>query len=129
MQYELLMPPLTIADLQQTCYQRSFSAGWWDDYIAMPQQYRKYFLASRYALIQSEAIEAFEALRKDKMDDHLPHRKAEEVELADLLIRVFDYAGAMRFDLSAAIVEKLAYNAQRHDHTREARAQEGGKKL
>lgn len=120
---------LTINELQHVCHSRSHNAGWWDDYIAMPQQYRKYFLASRYALIQSEGNEAFEGLRKNKMDDHLPHRKSEEVELADLVIRIMDYAGAMQFDLGAAIAEKLAYNDQRHDHTLEARAAEGGKKL
>lgn len=120
---------LTIAELQHVCHQRSHAAGWWDDYIAMPERFRKYFLASRYALIQSEATEAFEGLRKSRMDDHLPRRKSEEVELADLLIRVFDYAGAMQFDLAGAIAEKLAYNAQRHDHTLEAREAEGGKKL
>ena len=120
---------LTVAELQSVCHQRSHAAGWWDDYIAMPERFRKYFLASRYALIHSEATEAFEGLRKTRMDDHLPRRKGEEVELADLLIRVFDYAGAMQFDLAGAIAEKLAYNAQRHDHTLEARAAEGGKKL
>ena len=102
---------LTVAELQHVCHLRSHKAGWWDDYIAMPQQYRKYFLASRYALIHSEGSEAFEGLRKDKMDDHLPHRKSEEVELADLVIRIMDYAGAMQFDLGAAIAEKLAGRA------------------
>lgn len=102
---------LTVAELQTVCHQRSHAAGWWDDYIAMPDRFRKYFLASRYALIHSEATEAFEGLRKTRMDDHLPRRKGEEVELADLLIRVFDYAGAMRFDLAGAIAEKLAGRA------------------
>lgn len=120
---------LSLAELQTVCHQRSHNAGWWDDYLSMPPQYRKYFLASRYALIQSEATEAFEGLRKNKQDDHLPKRKSEEVELADLMIRVLDYAGAMKFDLIGAIIEKLAYNQQRHDHTREARNAEGGKSL
>lgn len=120
---------LTINELQHVCHQRSHNAGWWDDYIAMPEKYRKYFLASRYALFHSEATEGFEGLRRNASDDHLPHRKSEEVELADLVIRIMDYAGAMQFDLAGAIAEKLAYNIQRHDHTAEARAAEGGKKL
>lgn len=107
---------LTVAELQAVCHQRSHAAGWWDDYIAMPERFRKYFLASRYALIHSEATEAFEGLRKTRMDDHLPRRKGEEVELADLLIRVFDYAGAMRFDLAGAIAEKLAGRAGEGRH-------------
>lgn len=120
---------LTIGELQAICHQRSHNAGWWDDYIAMPKQYQKYFLASRYTLIHSEGSEAFEGLRKGKMDEHLPCRRNEEVELADMVIRIMDYAGGMGFDLAGAIAEKLVYNAQRHDHTREARNAEGGKTL
>lgn len=62
------------------------------------------------------------------MDDHLPHRKMAEVELADALIRIFDYAAAHGYDLDGAVQEKLAYNAVRRDHTYEAREAAGGKK-
>ena len=51
-----------------------------------------------------------------------------EVELADVLIRVFDYAGAFGYDLDGAVSEKLVYNAQRPDHKAEARLRAGGKK-
>lgn len=120
---------LTITELQQICHQRSRSAGWWDDYLTMPDQYRKYFLSSRYALIHSEVTEALEGLRRGAPDSHLPARPAEEVELADTIIRIMDYAGAMNMDLIGAIVEKLRYNASRLDHTAEARAAQGGKAL
>jgi len=79
-------------------------------------------------LIVSELAEAMEGERKDLMDDHLPHRKMAEVELADTLIRIFDYAGAFGYDLDGAVREKLAYNAKRDDHKREARLTAGGKK-
>lgn len=82
----------------------------------------------RFALMHSELSEAFEGERKDLMDSHLPHRKAVEVELADLLIRVFDYAGEHKLDLGGALVEKLAYNRIREDHTKEARVGPNGKK-
>lgn len=36
-------------------------------------------------------------------------------------------AGAMNYDLGAAITEKLAFNATRPDHKPEARAAENGK--
>ena len=32
-------------------------------------------------------------MRKDLKDDHLPERSMEEVELADTVIRIMDYAG------------------------------------
>lgn len=79
-------------------------------------------------LIVSEISEAMEGERKGLMDDKLPHRLMAEVELADALIRVFDYAGAFGYDLEAAYQEKRAYNASRLDHKHEARAQAGGKK-
>lgn len=79
-------------------------------------------------LIVSEISEAMEGERKDLMDDKLPHRRMAEVELADALIRIFDYAGAFGYDLDGAVREKMEYNAKRADHTHEARAAQGGKK-
>ena len=66
--------------------------------------------------------------RKNLMDDHLPHRKMIEVELADAVIRIGDLAGKLGLDLGGAIDEKLVYNRNRADHKKENRLQEGGKK-
>lgn len=78
-------------------------------------------------LMVSEIAEAMEGERKDLMDDHLPGRKMAEVEMADAVIRIADYCGAHGYDLAGAIIEKLAYNAQRADHKLENRAKVGGK--
>src|ERR1700744_2242861 len=59
-------------------------------------------------LIVSEVAEMLEGCRKNLMDTHLTHRKMEEVELADILIRVFDYAGGFGWDLDGAVAEKRA---------------------
>lgn len=81
----------------------------------------------RYMLMVSEISEAFEAKRKNKMDDHLPHRRGEEVEICDALIRIFDFSGEQDYDLDGAFWEKIAFNAVREDHTAEARTQRNGK--
>jgi NTP pyrophosphatase (non-canonical NTP hydrolase) len=86
-------------------------------------------LGELIALIHSEASEMLEGVRKNKMDDKLPHRKQEEVEAADILIRLLDYCGYRQLDLGGAVIEKLAYNKTRQDHTNEARRAADGKKF
>jgi NTP pyrophosphatase (non-canonical NTP hydrolase) len=80
-------------------------------------------------LIVSEISECMEGERKDLMDDKIPHRKMAEVELADAIIRILDYAGAYGYDLQGAFDDKLAYNRTRDDHTHEARRIAGGKQF
>ena len=77
----------------------------------------------------SEISECLEGVRKGLMDDHLPHRRMEEVEMADALIRILDYCGGFGLDLQGAYEEKMAYNASRADHQLDFRRTEGGKKF
>ena len=80
-------------------------------------------------LIVSEIAEAMEGERKDLIDDKLSHRKMAEVELADALIRILDYAAGHGYDLGGAYVEKMAYNESRADHSDAERKKENGKKF
>lgn len=109
------------------CHGLAKSAGWWSDLATGEPKDRND--GEMIALMHSELSEALEGLRKGRNDDHLPHRKQVEVELADTLIRIFDYAGARNLDLAGAMIEKLAYNQQRTDHRIENRAQADGKKF
>lgn len=79
-------------------------------------------------LMVSELAEGMEGERKSLMDDKLPHRPMIEVELADAVIRILDYAAGFGYDVAGAIVEKLEFNDSRPDHTYAARAAANGKK-
>ena len=107
-------------NIRDYCYNQSKEAGWHDN----PRED-----GTMIALIHSEVSEAMEGLRKDLMDDHLPHRPMAEVELADTIIRICDFAGHKGYDLSGAVKEKREYNLHRADHKKENRAKNGGKKF
>jgi hypothetical protein len=99
---------------------------WWRDPVTGERIERN--KGEMLCLMHSEISECMEGERKGLMDDHLPHRRMAEVELADTLIRIFDYAGAFGYDLDGAMAEKRAYNKQRADHKAEARLRADGKK-
>jgi NTP pyrophosphatase (non-canonical NTP hydrolase) len=100
---------------------------WWTDPVTGKRIERN--RGEMIALMHSELSEMLEAVRKDAMDDKLPSRRGEEVELGDLIIRALDYAGAYGLDLDGAIAEKRAFNRTRRDHTHEARMAAGGKRF
>ena len=56
-------------------------------------------------MMHSELSEAFEAVRKDNMDDHLPTRTGVEAQLSDAMIRIRDYCGDNNPDIGGAFVE------------------------
>jgi NTP pyrophosphatase (non-canonical NTP hydrolase) len=118
------IPPKFLNAMAKFCHERN--ATWWHDPATGEKLTRN--KGEMICLMHSELSEMMEAERKDLMDDKLPHRKGAEVEAADLLIRLFDYAGAHDLDLDGAVEEKMAYNANRADHKPENRLKDGGKK-
>ena len=115
---------ISLNKLSLICHDANLGC-WRDPATGKPIQRNK---GELLMLIVSEVAEAMEGARKGLADDKLPARSMEEVELADVLIRVFDYAGGFGLDLGGALAEKMQYNAQRADHKAAARLAEGGKK-
>lgn len=119
-----------LAELQAHVYQGNVKAGWWTN-LATGELKAKGDITevlAKLCLVHSEVSEACEGVRKNLMDDKLPHRKMGEVELADAVIRILDLCGHEGYDLAGAIQEKLLFNQVRPDHKIENRLAEGGKK-
>lgn len=117
----------SINTLRDKCFQNALDAGWHTDLETGELIERN--KAEMLMLIVSEVAEAMEGVRKDLKDDHLPERSMEEVELADTVIRIMDYAGRWGLDIGGAVIEKLEYNKNRADHKIENRKLNGGKKF
>lgn len=103
------------------------NATWWHDPATGEPLTRN--RGEMLALIHSEVSECLEGERKGLMDDHIAYRKMAEVELADIIIRVFDYAAGHGYDIGGAFVDKMKYNAWRADHKPAARIGENGKQF
>lgn len=114
-----------INKMAKSIHTENILGGWWTD--LNPREPGVF--CTKLILVHSELSEALEGFRKGKCDEHLPHRLAVEVELADAIIRLLDLAGALGLDLDGAIDEKRRYNAKRNDHKPAARLTAGGKKF
>lgn len=100
---------------------------WWEDLDGNPIQRNK---GEMLALIHSEISECLEGVRKSLPDTHLTQYSMEIVELADAIIRIFDYAEGNKLGaLGPVILNKMLYNRQRADHKTEARKRADGKKF
>lgn len=105
-----------IESLDLLCWRSHNTAkgkGWWDDcYPVTP--YGEDHTGEVFANIHSEISEAWEGLRKGSpADEHCPEFTSPEVELADCLIRIFDYCGAHNLRLGEAVLAKMRYNQSR----------------
>jgi len=99
---------------------------WWHDLDTGERLTRN--VGELLMLIVSEIAEAMEGHRKGLLDDKLITRSMVEVELADTIIRILDFAGAYNLDVGGAVRDKLEFNKNREDHKPEVRKQPGGKK-
>lgn len=121
---------MNIGEMQQQVHAMAVRKGWWPKFCVISHER----IAVALALIHSEVSEALEEVRDDNLrtywvaptkeridsrDEAPPDAKPEglPVELADVVIRCMDLAGALGIDLEQAIADKVAYNATRkHRH-------------
>lgn len=97
--------------------------GWWSSYKGAAPDPEAFNKAEKIALVHSELSEALEGLRQgNQSSDHIPEFSQVEEELADVIIRVADFAAAYEYDVAGAVIAKAAFN-----RTREFR--HGGKKF
>lgn len=87
------------------CHNRSKVAGWYTNLTTGKPLTRN--VGEMLCLIHSEVSEALEGYRKSLADTHLENRPMIEVELADVIIRVFDLAGYLNLDLGGRLDHKL----------------------
>lgn len=92
--------------MAEEAYQTAVDKGWYENEV--PDE-------RRLLLIHSEISEATEWLRGkgDRMDDKIPKFTGLEAELADVLIRIFDWCGASGLNVAGAVIAKMKYNQGR----------------
>ena len=100
-----------IRTIQEEIHHDSIAHGWW------PEGRN---IGECIALIHSEASEALECWRDDDMNLMFVRDKRNNFkpigfpsELADIIIRVLDLAGALGIDLDSVITTKVEYNKTR----------------
>lgn len=110
--------------IQDDIHETAKNKGWWDDHERMThidwvgKDFDKdfpdlMFKMARIMLVVSELSEAVEHLRKSESDDMLPQFDGFTLELADVLIRIFDMCGRFKLPIAEALLAKMEYNKGR----------------
>lgn len=91
--------------LAYAVHETAKTKGWWD---------KDRNDGELIALMHSELSEALEGLRHNNPpDSHIPRHRSVEAELADVIIRIMDFAHARGHNVAEALVDKIEYNITR----------------
>jgi NTP pyrophosphatase (non-canonical NTP hydrolase) len=106
---------MTVNDWVKVVHGNAVNKGFWEAGTNLSAEQK----LSKHMLMVGELAEASESVRNAELPYFLNGTKpdGEAVEIADCIIRCFDYAGAMGWDLEKIIAEKHKYNTTRpHKH-------------
>ena len=102
---------MKVNDCVHQSYQNALEKGWWEE---------KRSVGELIALMHSELSEALEEHRNGKQpgevyyNDNKPNKpEGVAVELADCVIRIFDFCGRYDIDLESILKLKMEYNSTR----------------
>lgn len=117
------MADKTIVELQAEAYGCACEKGWWDDQKVeggVSRMLVEALIPEKLALIHSEVSEALEDFRVEKLETILRSDGKPEgfpSELADVIVRVLDLAGALGIDMQHELELKMKFNRTRsHRH-------------
>lgn len=96
---------MRISEIQQQVHRIAIEHGWWD----APRSAGEILM-----LMVTELAEAMEAYRTGNPESgKIKGFSRMEEELADVVIRLLDFAGKEGLDIEGAVLAKMAYNAKR----------------
>jgi len=96
---------MDISDIQMKVHKTAVEHGWWDK----PRPVGEVLM-----LMVTELAEAMEAYREGNPEsEKIPGYSKLEEELADVVIRLLDFAAGAGLDIAGAVAAKMAYNETR----------------
>ena len=100
---------MEISQMQVEVHRIAVEHGWWEE----PRSVGEVLM-----LMVTELAEAMEAYRSGNPESKkIPGFSQMEEELADVVIRLLDYAGGKNLNIEGALLAKMAYNEKRpHRH-------------
>jgi len=96
---------MEISQMQEEVHRTAIEHGWWEK----PRPVGEVLM-----LMVTELAEAMEAYRSGNSEsEKIPGFSQMEEELADVVIRLLDFAGGEDLDIEGALIAKMLYNEKR----------------